>query len=86
MHLCASIPHGCKESCIAAVHNWRAEPLKGHGIPLLHELQGLAQLPASHIQLASDGLFNDIASVTHLQVPGQAMHIDEAHIIVAVRG
>jgi len=49
-------------------------------------MESLAQIPAVHIHLVLDRRLDHIAAGIDAEIPAGSPRIDEAHVIVAVRG
>lgn len=73
------------ERGVLAIHHRRIQPFRGHGIALADQSEGLAQIPTAHVQNIVDGQLDHVAPRQHAQIPFGPVHVDEAHVVIAVR-
>jgi hypothetical protein len=69
---------------VGAIHNRRLQPLDQRSIAFFQQSQLLAQFPAVDIEFVRNGQLDDIALRRDLQIPGQRMNVNKAHIVIAV--
>ena len=72
------------EDRIVTIHDRRLQPFEQRRIALAQEAQRLAQLPAAHVEIVGDGLFDDVAPVLDREIPIAPVDVQEAHVVVAV--
>ena len=63
-----------REDRIVTIHDRRLQPFEQRRVALAEQPQRLAQLPAAHVEIVGDWLFDHVAPVD----------VEKAHVVVAV--
>jgi hypothetical protein len=72
------------EDRVVTIHDRRLQPFEQRRVALAEQAQRPAQLPAAHVEIVGDRLFDDIAPILDREIPVAPVDVEKAHVVVAV--